>query len=126
MKLRKHSLLIVTIALVMAIVSGCGGSSEGASQAANASSGNKKEAAAGKQEPVKVIWWHSMGGELGKAADKLVADFNAANKDVQVEAVYQGTYDESLNKMKASMGSNSGPSLSGHEKYRCIKSLPIA
>ncbi|GGA15533.1 ABC transporter substrate-binding protein [Paenibacillus marchantiophytorum] len=52
-----------------------------------------------------------MSGELGKAVDKLVADFNASQKNVIVEAVFQGTYDESLNKMKASMDTKSGPSL---------------
>ncbi len=52
-----------------------------------------------------------MGGELTKAVDKLVADFNASHKDIKVEAIYQGNYDESLNKMKASMDSKSGPSL---------------
>ncbi|QGG57855.1 ABC transporter substrate-binding protein [Paenibacillus sp. B01] len=61
--------------------------------------------------PVKVVWWHSMSGELGKAADALVSGFNSTHPDVQVEAVFQGTYDESLNKMKASMDSKSGPSL---------------
>ncbi|WP_040951312.1 ABC transporter substrate-binding protein [Gorillibacterium massiliense] len=62
-------------------------------------------------EPVKVVWWHSMSGELGKAVDKLVADFNVSHQDVQVQAVFQGTYDESLNKMKASMDSKSGPTM---------------
>jgi sn-glycerol 3-phosphate transport system substrate-binding protein len=63
------------------------------------------------KEPVKVVWWHSMSGELGKAADKLVSDFNASHPDIKVEGVFQGTYDESLNKLKASMDSKSGPSL---------------
>lgn len=63
------------------------------------------------KEPVKVIWWHSMSGELGTAVDKLVSDFNASHPDIKVEGVFQGTYDESLNKLKASMDSKSGPSL---------------
>ncbi|WP_219833917.1 ABC transporter substrate-binding protein [Paenibacillus sp. R14(2021)] len=63
------------------------------------------------KEPVKVVWWHSMSGELGKAVTQLVSDFNAAHPDIQVEEVYQGAYDDSLNKLKASMDSKSGPSL---------------
>ncbi|WP_435170404.1 ABC transporter substrate-binding protein [Paenibacillus glycanilyticus] len=63
------------------------------------------------KEPVKVVWWHSMSGELGTAVDKLVSDFNASHPDIKVEGVFQGTYDESLNKLKASMDSKSGPSL---------------
>ncbi|GAE04453.1 glycerol-3-phosphate ABC transporter, periplasmic glycerol-3-phosphate-binding protein [Paenibacillus sp. JCM 10914] len=52
-----------------------------------------------------------MSGELGTVADKLISDFNAAHQDIQVEGVFQGTYDESLNKLKASLGSNSGPTM---------------
>lgn len=63
------------------------------------------------KEPVKVVWWHSMSGELGTVADKLISDFNAAHQDIQVEGVFQGTYDESLNKLKASLGSKSGPTM---------------
>ncbi|AZN39691.1 ABC transporter substrate-binding protein [Paenibacillus albus] len=75
---------------------------------ANAGAANTTEPA---KEPVKVVWWHSMSGELGEAADKLVSDFNASHPDIKVEGVFQGTYDESLNKLKASMDSKSGPSL---------------
>ncbi|QAY68449.1 ABC transporter substrate-binding protein [Paenibacillus protaetiae] len=67
--------------------------------------------ATGTNTPIKVTWWHSMGGEVGKAATELVKQFNETHPDIQVEEVYQGAYDESLNKMKASMDSKSGPSL---------------
>ncbi|CAM3601831.1 hypothetical protein MALU111345_13520 [Marinicrinis lubricantis] len=62
-------------------------------------------------EPVKVIWWHAMGNELGKAVDKLVADFNASQDDYVVEAIFQGSYDESLNKLKSSQGTDQAPAL---------------
>ncbi|REE78907.1 carbohydrate ABC transporter substrate-binding protein (CUT1 family) [Paenibacillus taihuensis] len=77
----------------------------------NSTSTNTAATTEPAKEPVKVVWWHSMSGELGTAADKLVADFNASHPDIQVEGVFQGTYDESLNKLKASMDSKSGPSL---------------
>ncbi|WP_438445813.1 ABC transporter substrate-binding protein [Gorillibacterium sp. sgz5001074] len=110
-----------TKGLALALASGltltaaaCGEKEENTAGAATASpsaaAGQVKESAAPK-EPVKVVWWHSMSGELGKAVDKLVANFNAQSKNVQVEAVFQGTYDESLNKMKASMDSKSGPAM---------------
>lgn len=103
MKKRK-TLVPLLLAGMMTLTSACGSSSENQPAASTAS----KEASTG---PVKVVWWHSMGGELGKAVDKLVTDYNASQKNVVVEAVFQGTYDESLNKMKASMDSKSGPSL---------------
>lgn len=81
------------------------GTNDGAAAADDTAAANQQK------EPVKVVWWHSMSGELGKAVTQLVADFNASHPDIKVEEVYQGTYDDSLNKMKASLDSKSGPSL---------------
>ncbi|KIL41075.1 ABC transporter substrate-binding protein [Gordoniibacillus kamchatkensis] len=116
MKLSKlHGLTAALAVSSLMLTAACGNTG---AQPANAGAATGKDqpaaapaAPADKKQPVKVIWWHSMGGELGKAVDKLVADFNASHSDVQVEAVFQGTYDESLNKMKASMDSKSGPSM---------------
>jgi sn-glycerol 3-phosphate transport system substrate-binding protein len=105
-------LLALTAVFSLLITSACGkaDSTSSATADAKASSAASPTAATSKA-PVKVIWWHSMSGELGKAVDKIVTDFNASQTNVQVEAVFQGTYDESLNKMKASMDTKSGPSL---------------
>jgi sn-glycerol 3-phosphate transport system substrate-binding protein len=117
-KFHIKGLLTLMMLVVLLVTSACG------TKGASTSSADKSSAspaastatttaapAAAKKEPVKVIWWHSMSGELGKVADKLVADFNASQQDVQVQAVFQGTYDESINKLKASMDTKSGPSL---------------
>ncbi|MDR6884341.1 ABC transporter substrate-binding protein [Bacillus sp. 3255] len=63
------------------------------------------------QEVQKVLWWHSMSGDNGKVVDKLVNGFNATHKDIQVEAVYQGSYYDTLTKLKASIGSTIGPTM---------------
>ncbi|AZK48816.1 ABC transporter substrate-binding protein [Paenibacillus lentus] len=91
---------------------GSGATADGEAPANNSStSSNAKNGDSAPEDKTKVVWWHSMGGELGTATDQLVADFNASQDKVEVEAIFQGTYDESLNKMKASMDSKSGPSL---------------
>ncbi|WP_246362266.1 ABC transporter substrate-binding protein [Paenibacillus alba] len=112
LKLRTSA--IAMTALMVLLTSACG-KAETTTTSSTADTKNSTSTATAdtkkSTEPVKVIWWHSMSGELGKAVDKLVADFNASQKNVQVEAVFQGTYDESLNKMKASMDTKSGPSL---------------
>ncbi|SCW81282.1 sn-glycerol 3-phosphate transport system substrate-binding protein [Paenibacillus tianmuensis] len=111
--LNKKSMLLLLLAFVTMFMAACrngnGTVSTGGDKPAAGGAENKEAPKAG--ESVKVVWWHSMSGELGKAVDKLVADFNASQKNVVVEAVFQGTYDESLNKMKASMDSKSGPAL---------------
>lgn len=77
----------------------------------NKASDNTAEASSNNDAPIKVTWWHSMGGSGGAAIEQLAADFNASQSDIQVEAVFQGSYDESLNKLKASMDTSSGPTL---------------
>ena len=58
------------------------------------------------EDPVKIIFWHSMGGVNGEAINTMVADFNTANAGkIEVEVQFQGDYDEAINKLKsASMG----------------------
>jgi sn-glycerol 3-phosphate transport system substrate-binding protein len=116
MKPLKLRLAMTTVAAGSLLLAAACGRTE--TNNANAAGSQEKPAAVNaaassntQKHPIKVVWWHSMGGELGKVADKLVADFNSSQKDIQVEAVYQGTYDESLAKMKASMDAKSGPSL---------------
>lgn len=116
---KSHILLPLVTAAIMLFLSACGGSggtnnasggsSPETSPSAAAASGSSEPASS--SEPIKVVWWHSMGGELGQVATQLVQEYNASQSKVQVEEVYQGSYDESLNKMKASMDSKSGPSL---------------
>ncbi|OCT16844.1 ABC transporter substrate-binding protein [Paenibacillus pectinilyticus] len=62
-------------------------------------------------EVKKVVWWHSMSGENGRIVDKLVTNFNESHKDIKVEAVFQGSYFDSLTKLKASMGTKLGPTM---------------
>ncbi|MEC0244815.1 ABC transporter substrate-binding protein [Paenibacillus chitinolyticus] len=106
---RRTSVMAMLLASAL-LMQACGGANDTAQSSNKETTGaaSTKENAA---SPVKITFWHSMSGELGKVTDKLISDFNASQKDVQVEGIFQGTYDESLNKMKASMDSKSGPSL---------------
>ncbi|MGE4584912.1 MAG: ABC transporter substrate-binding protein [Sphaerochaeta sp.] len=54
-------------------------------------------------QPVVITWWHSNSGMAGKAADALVEGFNATigtQKNIRVEAVYQGKANDVLTKAK--------------------------
>ncbi|MBV9119305.1 MAG: ABC transporter substrate-binding protein [Chloroflexi bacterium] len=79
-----------------------------ASSAAPASSGASASTAPGV---TKVTFWHAMTGTNGDALNKMVANFNASRKDIQVEAVFQGSYDDALNKFRQSMQTNTLPDL---------------
>ncbi len=72
--------------------------------------GSKKEAAT-EAKPVKIVFWYSVGGKVAEATKALVEQFNANHTDMQVEAVFQGSYDEAINKLKQSITSKSTPSV---------------
>ncbi|MCL4515301.1 MAG: ABC transporter substrate-binding protein [Firmicutes bacterium] len=59
--------------------------------------------------PTKVLFWHSMSSVMGQAVQDLVDKFNKSQKDVVVEAVYMGSYDDGINKLKAAIQAGTPP-----------------
>ena len=57
------------------------------------------------------MFWHAMGGNTTNVVNQMVEDFNKSQDTIEVEAIYQGTYDDLLSKLKASMGTDSGPTI---------------
>ncbi len=54
------------------------------------------------EEPVRIVFWHSASEAAGQLVDKYVQDFNdtiGKEKGIRVEAVFQGAYADSVNKM---------------------------
>ncbi|WP_172197295.1 ABC transporter substrate-binding protein [Saccharibacillus qingshengii] len=106
--------MFACLCMLMVVLTACGGGGQTATGNGAAEAAAPTESAAKPAEsagPVKVVWWHAMSGELGGVVDELVKQFNDSQDEVEVEAVFQGTYDESLNKLKTSMGSGTGPTL---------------
>ena len=64
------------------------------------------------QGATQIAFWHSMGGDIGgKAIPKLATDFNLSQDKCYVTPTYQGSYDDSLNKLKAGLQSKDIPAL---------------
>lgn len=61
--------------------------------------------------PVTITLWHSMGSPLSGSLQRIVDEFNASQTRYQVEALYQGSYTDSLNKLIASIRSDNVPTL---------------
>lgn len=60
-------------------------------------------------DPVKLVFWHSMGGVNGEAIDSLVKQFNEAYAGkIEVDVQFQGTYDDAINKLKSAGMGNLG------------------
>jgi len=58
---------------------------------------------------VEVQFWHSMGGALGEATGALAAQFNESQKEYKVNAVYKGSYPESMTAAIAAYRAKSPP-----------------
>ncbi|MEU2159323.1 ABC transporter substrate-binding protein [Streptomyces sp. NPDC019396] len=53
----------------------------------------------------------AVGGPLTKVVDKFVADYEAENPDVDIEAIYSGTYRETMTKAQTGFRARQGPDL---------------
>lgn len=96
--------------LSAALLAGCGSQSASApAPAADAKPAASQKVEIKPGERVKVTFWHAMGGHNGEVVKALADKFNASQDKVQVDAVYQGTYDQALQKLKAA--GPAGPTL---------------
>ena len=111
LRLRRTMTAFVTLMVAVAM-SACGGSGSGTdtgTDALDAPGAEVLEQATGK---TTIEFWHAMKGANAAAVDQLVADFNAqSGGKVEVKAVYQGNYDETIAKYKVSVQQKSTPAL---------------
>jgi multiple sugar transport system substrate-binding protein len=89
--------VIIRAAFIAAFVFGCSGS------------GGKAPVRAGKQ--TTITFWHGMGGPLGDALDSLIASFEKANPDVNVEPVSMGSYSTLSQKLMGAVQVSAPPNM---------------
>lgn len=66
------------------------------------------------ETPVEVEFWHSMSGAFTDTINEIVEDFNntvGAEKNIHVEAVYQGGYTDAKAKVTASLKAGNSPEI---------------
>lgn len=102
LSIRKGLALALTTAV---LVAGCGGAKQEATPA--------PAAPAAPKETVKIQFWHGMADDSahGKVLKSLVDEFNASQKEVAVEAVYQGAYADVEKKLTAAIAANTPPAV---------------
>jgi sn-glycerol 3-phosphate transport system substrate-binding protein len=81
--------LLTPLLIVLAAACGGGDEAPGATQPAG---------------PVSITFWHSMTAANQDTLKALADTFNGSQSEVTVNLVFQGTYDDSLNKFLASLG----------------------
>lgn len=64
-----------------------------------------------KGEKTAITFWHSMSGDNGEVIQSIVEQFNAQSDSASVEAIYQGSYNDSLTKLRAVGGSDQAPAI---------------
>ena len=67
--------------------------------------------AATSGEKVQIEFWHAMSGANQQAIDKIVADYNASQDQYEVQALFQGSYEESLTKLRSVGGTSDAPAI---------------
>lgn len=93
--------------------SGGGSSSGGGSTETTAAGGNSgagsSSGGASADGKVEITFWHAMGGVNGEATEAVVKAFNESQDQIVVKSEYQGTYDDMITKLKATMQSGGMP-----------------
>jgi len=58
-----------------------------------------------------ITFWHSMSGDNGDELEAIADKFNEQSDSVHVEPIFQGSYDDSLTKLRAVGGSEEAPAI---------------
>lgn len=61
--------------------------------------------------PVTIDFWHAMSGTAQETLTAIVDDFNSSQDDYKVNAEFQGTYEESLPKLRSVGGTKDAPAI---------------
>ncbi|RDU37980.1 ABC transporter substrate-binding protein [Neobacillus piezotolerans] len=83
--------------------------SNDASKGTNDNSNSKEPGE--KKEKTEISFWHAMSGPGQVALDSILADFNNSQDKYVVKAEFQGTYEESLTKLRSVGGTKDAPAI---------------
>jgi sn-glycerol 3-phosphate transport system substrate-binding protein len=75
------------------------------------SSGGAQAPATAAAPANSIVFWHSMSGVNGDAVNRMIESFQQSQKQITVQGIFQGSYDDSLAKLKTALASNGAPAL---------------
>ncbi|WOV89137.1 ABC transporter substrate-binding protein [Sporosarcina oncorhynchi] len=105
----KSSLFLILV-LTMAILAACSNSDNKDNGTTPSTDGNKGETTT-DGEKVSIEFWHAMSGTGQESIDKIVKGFNDSQDKYEVKAEYQGSYEESLTKLRGVGGTKDAPAI---------------
>lgn len=99
----KKKFLALLMASILLLLAACNPSTE---------TGTSGEGTDSESEEKKIVtFWHSMSGKNQEALNSIVEDFNTSQDSIQVNAEFQGTYEESLPKFHSVGGTEDAPTI---------------
>lgn len=110
----RKKLIGVVLAAVMAAsaVGGCASANvDNKERVADSKADTVENSGSPGQDKVELVLWTGLAGQPGEVIQKVVDDYNGSQDKVFVELQYQGSYQESLNKLKTTMRTKDGPDL---------------
>lgn len=101
------------VLLAFALVASACASGDGAEETTETTNPTETTVAAdtGDGEPITIEFWHAMADDLGAVVDQLVAEYNASQDDVVVNATFQGSYDDTYNALLAAFEAGTAPNI---------------
>ncbi len=114
--MRSMTRLLALLFAFALIVAACGGDDDdagdgGTDTTAAADAGATDDTEAMSDEVITIEFWHAMADDLGAVVDELVARYNDSQDAVQVNATFQGTYDDTYNALLASFEAGTAPNI---------------
>lgn len=102
----RKKLIGVVLAAVMAAsaVGGCASANvDNKERVADSKADTVENSGSTGQDKMELVLWTGLAGQPGEVIQKVVDDYNGSQDKVFVELQYQGSYQESLNKLKTTM-----------------------
>ena len=62
--------------------------------------------------PIEITYWGSFSGALGEAEKTITDNFNAAQTDIKLNYQFQGTYEETAQKLTTALQAKQAPDVS--------------
>jgi sn-glycerol 3-phosphate transport system substrate-binding protein len=103
-EVRKFLLSLAVALLCPVILAACGGGEKGTPTA-------ETPGASPATGPVTIDFWHSEVAANQETLDRLAARFSASQNEVKVRTSFQGTYDDAMAKLVASLSTGNVPAL---------------
>ena len=111
--MRKSSKFAFLALLLLSLfaLAACTNSDSSSSETDGNEGETEKEVVTNEEGKTVISFWHAMSGAGQVSLDAIVADFNASQENYEVKAEFQGSYEESLTKLRSVGGTKDAPAI---------------